>query len=97
MSARPQVKINERNQVEFVEEMKATKPKLHLQQTTTEVEELKAHVENKACRYRSICEDLEENRRKLETNLKKKAGLELALAVKDLQDRMRIWPSRQFS
>ena len=76
------VKIIKRNQVEFVEEMKVTKPQL--QQTFTEVEELKTHVENKAGRYRTICEDLEENRKVLDSDLKKKAGLELA--VKDLQD-----------
>ena len=70
------------NQAEFAEEMKATKPKL--QKTAVEVEELKSHVENKAGRYRAVCEDLEENRRMLDDKLKKKAGLELA--VKDLQD-----------
>ena len=76
------VKMNERNQAKFVEEMKETKPRL--EKTATEVEELRRDVEIKCGQYRAVCEDLEENRRVLDINLKKEAGLRLA--VKDLQE-----------
>ena len=70
------VKNNEKFHTDLVGKMTVNKPSL--EKTATEVEELKTDVEDKVRRYKAICEDLEENRKVLEQNLKKKAGAELA-------------------